>query len=519
MQRRAQGIVASRISIGGSTIQMSSDPASATKAVEACDAALASPLLLPAQILRRASLIRGRGIHRLVAGDTQAALADFALSDETAGSGEPLYRRSLGLGTQLLRAFAHHQAGRKDEAVAAARAAMAARPTHPETSLAAARIMLAATGDWDSYLGALRSLARYNPTAIQSLFGLAMVRGRFDEMLALQPHIVFAVPHTRDGSSGLSAELVGNFVSQIEIDGASAFALAALGRKAEAEAALAGIGRRIDEVLTEPTLPPGVTDRSTIRREVRRHRQFSLNEDRMRSRFAFWRKMTELRLLADTRPAEAATQAAAASLGANRLSLAIYEAIAAAHPDSRAEMAPRIEAARASVDATLASLATTNINQIADLLPEYENASRVSGYNGGSDGFFGTEGYMTRESAALPGARTVIFETDQGTAGTNWEMALLRAAELAVREGKSGLVVIDRRVLQKTLITTQYGREIDRDHEGFVAEVDVVFADPNALPAGLTTAGWRVLDAAEVVAQLAPVYRPAAAPANRRNRT
>jgi hypothetical protein len=345
-----------------------------------------------------------------------------------------------------------------------------------------------------------------------------MVRGRFDEMLALQPHIVFAVPETRDGSGSRNAELVGNFISQVEIDGASAFALAALGRKAEAEAALAGIGRRIEEVLTEPTLPPGVTDRSTIRREVRRHRQFTLNADRMRSRFAFWRKMTELRLLADTSPAEAATQAAAASLGANRLSLTIYEAIAAANPQSREAMTPRIEAARASIDATLAGLATTSIGQIADLMPESENASRVSGYNGGSDGFFGTEGYMTRESAALPGARTVIFETDQGTAGTNWEMALLRAAELAIAEGKSGLIVIDRRVLQKTLITTQYGREIDRDHEGFVAEVDVVFVDPNALPAGLTTAGWRVLDAAEVVAQLAPVYRPAAAE-GRRNRT
>jgi tetratricopeptide (TPR) repeat protein len=313
MNRRAASIFSLQIALSSIGMSTTSTTSMGGKGVEACDTALASPLLLPEHALRRASLTRGRGIHRLAVGDAQGALADFAASDELAGSGEPLYRRSLGLGTQVMRAYALNQAGRKDEAVAAARAAAAARPTNPELALAAARIVLAANGDWDGYLAALRGIARYNPDAVQSLFGLAMVRGRWDEMLALQPHIVFAVPHTRDGSGsgGTNAALAANFISQVEIDGASAFALAALGRKAQAEAALAGIGRRIDEALTEPTLPPGVTDRSTIRRETRRHRAFSLNADRMRARYGFWRKLTELRLLADARPAEAAVQAAA----------------------------------------------------------------------------------------------------------------------------------------------------------------------------------------------------------------
>jgi hypothetical protein len=515
MNRRAQSLFINPVILGAFNGRRVASTSMGARGVEVCDAALASPLLLPEHTLRRASLTRARGIYRLEAGDAQAALADFASSDEIAGADQPLYRRSVGLGTQLLRAYALHQAGRKDEAIAAARAAAAARPANPEVGLAAARIILAANGDWDGYIAALRGISRYNPTAIQSLFGLAMVRGRFDEMLALQPHIVFAVPATRDGAPALSSALAENFVSQLEIDGASAFALAVLGRKDAAEAALAGLTRRIDAALTEPTLPPGVTDRSTIRRELRRYRQLEMRADTIRARAGFWRKMTELRLLADARPAEAATQAAATPLGPNRLSLAIYEAIAAAHPASREAMAPRIAAARASTDATLASLATTNIALIGQLLPEAENASRVSGYNGGSQGFLGTEGYMSREAAALPGARTIIFATDQGTAGTNWEMALLRAAELAVADGKSGLIVIDRRVLQRTLVTTQYGREIDRDHEGFVAELDAVFVDPAALPAGLQTAGWRVLNAQEVIADLAPVYRQAR-PANAR---
>lgn len=520
LNRRAQSLFTTPLGYGGINMPVPVDAQFAAKGVSACEAALASPLLLLEHALRRASLIRARGIYRLAARDGSAALADFAASEEAAGTASPLYSRSLGLGTDLLRAYALHLAGRKDEAVAAARAAQAARPTSAELGIAAASVILAASGDWDAYSAASREVARYNPNAFLGLYTVALLRGRFDEAVALHPHIVLGVPSSRDGSlvGGTGALVATNFVARIDIDGTAAFALAELGQRERAEAELRSLSERVDSALTEPTLPPGETEQRSIRRELQRYRQISTRAAEGRARLASWRRMVDLRLMAsDGRAAEAAAAVIAQPVGGTRFGLSLYEAIAAAHPESRENLAPLIAAARRNVDSQLDGIAAFDLSELVRLLPEAENESRISGYGRGSDGFLGSEGFMSRQ-AAIPGARAVKFSTDQGTASTSSEMALLRAAEMAIEQNMRGFVILDRRVLQRTLVTTQYGREIDRDHEGFVAEIDVVFVNPDALPAGIASAPWRYLDAAEVRSRLAPVYvrRAPAAPRDRR---
>jgi hypothetical protein len=508
LHRRGESLFATPARFAGIDLPSRVDAQLAAKGVSACEAALASPLLLPEQNLRRASLVRARGIYRLAAGDGAAALADFAESRQVAGSADPLYLRSLGLGTDMLSAYALHLAGRKDEAVAAARAAHAARPTNAELGTAAAMLILAATGDWDAYAAASRDVARYNPPAFLGLYTVALLRGRFEEAVALQPHIVLGVPSTRDGTlvGGTAMLVAANFLTRIDIDGSAAFALAALGQRERAEAELRSLTERVDAALTEPRLPPGVTDQRSIRRELQRYRQISPHAANGRSRLASWRRMVDLQVMAaNGRAAEAATQVLAEPVGATRFGLSLYEAIAAADPGSRERLEPLIAAARRNVEGQLANLARLSLPEFVRLLPEAENESRVSGYNRGSDGFLGNEGFMSRE-AAIPGARTVKFSTDQGTASTNSEMALLRAAEMALEQNMSGFVVLDRRVLQRTLVTSQYGAEVSRDHEGFVAEIDVVFVNRDALPAGISAAPWRYIDAEDVRARLAPVY-------------
>jgi hypothetical protein len=399
---------------------------------------------------------------------------------------------------------------------------IAARPTDPELSAAAADIILAATGDWDVYTATLRGIAAYDPTVLMSLYPIAAVRGRFEEAAAIQPQIVLTVPSQRGGNlvGGRSPIVVGNFLTQIELDGSAAFALAATGQKARAEAGLRALADRVEADLTRPELPPGVTDRSTIRRELNRFEQLSPRAEEARTRVAFWRTLVDLRLMAaHGRAAEAATRVRTERIGQGIYALNIYEAVAAAHPASRAELEPLIAAARQAVDQSLARIAETDLSELGRRLPEAELATRVPAYEGGSDGILGNDGFMSR-AASIPGARTVKFQSDEGTAATNAEMALLRAAELARERNMAGFIILDRRVLQRTLVTRQYGAVIDTDHEGYIAELDVVFVNPDALPAGLEGAGWRFVDAEAVRSRLDPVYRRRpAAPANRRNRT
>ncbi|HYG28785.1 MAG TPA: hypothetical protein VD887_01070 [Allosphingosinicella sp.] len=521
MQRRARPIFSTMLPVLGTTIPRELTREAGAAGIKACDDALASPLLLPAYALRRASLLRARGLYRLAAREDQAALADFAASDEAAAAANDLYyRRSLGLGTALLRAYAHHLGGRRDDAVAGARAVLEARPTDPESGSAAADLILAATGDWDVYTQTVRGVARYDPGLLVPLYIVSTLRGRFEEALALQPQIVFGVPSTRGGSlvGGRGSLIANNFMTQLDIDGSGAFARAALGRRAEAEAEIAALAERVEAALRAPTPPAPEADQREYRRANDRYRQIEPRAEEARGRLAFWRRLVELRAMIDSgRAAEAAEQLTERPLGNSIYGLTIYEALARARPEARAMVEPRIEAARTAVQAQLARIAELGLSSLGRRLPESEDARRLPGYNGGSDGFLGGDGFMSRR-AVLEGARTVKFQSDDGTAATNAEMALLRAAELAQEQNKGGFIVLDRRVLQRTLVTRQYGAVIDTDHEGFVAELDVVFADANALPAGFEQSGWRFVDAADVIARLGPVYRRPA-DASRRRRT
>jgi hypothetical protein len=245
-----------------------------------------------------------------------------------------------------------------------------------------------------------------------------------------------------------------------------------------------------------------------IRRQTDRWTILSQRAKQARERLAVWQNLVRWRLMAaDGRAGEAAAEVLRAPPGGDGVALNLYETLAVAHPESRAQLDPIVAASRRYIQSELAQLATTNGAEIVSLLPEAELVSRVPGYNGGSDEFLGIggDGFMSRRSN-IPGARTVKFASDQGTPSTNSEMALLRAAELARARNMRGFILLDRRITERMSQTTMYGRVVDTDHEGFEAELDVLFVDPAALPAGFETAGWRVLDANEIYAQLAPLY-------------
>lgn len=95
----------------------------------ACDAALASPHLEPKYWLRRVNLLRSKAMHLVAAGDNVAALA--VLDEATAAAREPediFYRRSEGLGIEMVRAYIFARIGRRGEADALAMRLWEQRP-------------------------------------------------------------------------------------------------------------------------------------------------------------------------------------------------------------------------------------------------------------------------------------------------------------------------------------------------------------------------------------------------------
>jgi hypothetical protein len=119
--------------------------------------------------------------------------------------------------------------------------------------------------------------------------------------------------------------------------------------------------------------------------------------------------------------------------------------------------------------------------------------------------FWGTAGFRDRAMAEgpnkRPGARTVVFSGTVSPTMVTSEMALLRAAELAVAAGQRYLVILGSRQYQKQQQAYYGGSPIGSPSAaGFQSELDVVFT--NAAEA-------RAIEAATVFEALAPVYRPA----------
>lgn len=474
------------------------------KAIAACEAALNDPALLPAYVMRRASLIRARGIHRFAAGARDAAYADFDLAGRTAAPlGDGLYERSLAPGAQLLRAYGSLQAGAAEAAVTQSREAAAMRPIDTDFGQFAARIQLAANRDWDQYAATQRALARYDPSRLQSLLAFSFLRGRFEDVVALQPLLRFDLPEARGGYQlvGAADRHVDMLITRIQIEGIHAYALAALGRADEARQVLRTAEIRVERAMTRPPNAPG---RSTPSRDAmtlwRAHAPRGPEAD---AALARWRRFVDLRL----RVAAGETAGVAAELQRDMpphdpALLDILRALRRADPGPSAFSAREgeIEQTIASVISRLSAL---DLRTVLAGLPDAESSARQPHYDGGSDSsILMTEGgYMSR-AGPIEGSRTIKFTSTKGTEAMVAELAFLRAAELAREQGKSGFIVLGRRIISRTT-TMGYGNSFP---SGFEAEIDVVFVDPGAMPAGFEGQEWRVVEAEAIFPSLHRIY-------------
>lgn len=159
---------------------------------------------------------------------------------------------------------------------------------------------------------------------------------------------------------------------------------------------------------------------------------------------------------------------------------------------NRPSLAEGAKALREALNLKSAGVIGTNVTELAALLPEAEIQSRVPPYRE-SNGLFTVDGYR-QHGINDQGALTVSFRCYRCTGDMAEDAALIRAADLARRDGKNGFIILGRRVTKYSVTTTNYGVPARSDPNGFSAEFDVVFVDQLALPAVYAKSSWRVID-------------------------
>jgi len=481
--------------------------------VAACTHALADPKLLPAYRVRKSSLLRARAAYQLMRGDHRAAIADLDAS-EAAGAGADIwYQRSIGLTTRFLRAFAMIKSGDKAGGKALAIRVAEERPYFPYIGLAAAVLRASAGEDWNASVDSLRATARLNPAFVERLFNLALVEGRFADMIALRTQ---AMPTVPDLSGMNAAERLArirgaNIEDDSKLDGATAYALAATGRQAEADSLIALARARIGMIQ-----PPGPREdgRPPSRRSMDLYKIDQAQAAKGKAALDKWEKMIALRQRVVRRePVNALLEFRALRPTPDGAAADLLEEIGRAQPLRKPQVDAILTVLRASQQMVRESAATLDLRKLYNLLPVAERPDKVAAYDSGSETEFSFDinGFSTRRPS-FAGLTTIKFASMESPLAVVDELALLRAADLARRAGKKGFIVVARRAVQRSVYRAGFVSAARAHPEGHTVELDVLFVDPEALPPEFAPAPWRVVDADDVWGRLSGVYaRPAGA--------
>jgi hypothetical protein len=486
--------------------------------VMACDRALAQ---LPAQFwMRKASLLKARALHRLETADGAApALADLDLAREAVqGHDDPYAARSLGLSIDLVRALALRGSG---DAAAGSKLALETwgrRPFDRQTTTSAL-IVLGAEADSGELQRVMQGLARLNPVMVDLLYQLAFREGRYADAVRLFSQLS---PQQELGNLYASREEVADRDQRNRVTasrfwasrgGQTAYALAALGRPEEALAMLESARARLAKDTQDPP-PPAVTPQQD--RWANTLYALTANTNlKIRTEVppiidSWAREVAARNDVTQGRPEEVIKLFPTHQLLHHWASVELLTAVAAKMPSSATQVTSSAQALRKDLAKTDPLVPQAAALELWKTLPDPETSKRIPAYRKASLPMFGArkdlgEGGDGYSEIDQPGETAMLVRArgQRGTGSITAEMALLRAADLALQSGHKGLIILDRKDVHFT-ISNGYRT----DPNGYETELKVTFVDPSAPPPRFADAPWRVLDAQEIHAALSPLYPP-----------
>lgn len=484
--------------------------------VAACDDALANPSLEDRYWLRRVSLLRARAMHNLAAGDIDAAIAD--LDKAVAAAKDPqnvYYQRSLGLGIEFVRAYVLKMRGQTAKADAMALDLWRQRPYCREAALSALAVVGEAGGAQLEDLS--RGMAKIEPRMIDLLFLVEFDAGHFQEVIDLYPQLVPSQEPMRDQQYAFQMQQLGlrrkvqeeNF--WVERAGQTAYALAALGRTDEAEDMLYGARKRLER----ETAPDAAFLPDNLYSPRNKQLVSQVSDLKIRLAAAGGDKVTHWERLVQVRTQIARGDLIKAAEGIDKAVKGggapkeLFQAIVAKLEGGEALEQFKAELARRE-KANAEANRKEDLSTLFSALPEAEATDSIPPYREvDPPKFWAWDPVIYGYKTTLDGDGASIA-TRAGTIAKQvvGEMAMLQAADQALKAGKDGFVVVSRADIEHATVTTYYGMVMNTLPTGYSTDLKVDFVDRAHLPEKYAKAGWRVLDASAVRAALGPSYPP-----------
>lgn len=523
--------------------------------VAACTRALASPRLLPTQVLRKAHLLRARGTSHLQRGDLDLALLDLdaaeaALADRAA---DPFYQRSMGASLKLLRAIALAQQEKWAEATSLAMAVRDVRPYSLRLQnvsaaiLGAAPLTAGAASPWggmlrlDPEIGhrALQDEARRgNHAAVLRLAPTVDLKLDFLDPQVARPGFYtgypvaalnavlsgFAVANARAATGDVAgakrfrdalAEKVADRKAKLEaIRAATPPAPAPLAPAATAAASMPAAPAETPAATTPAPAAPAPATPAQVAVATGGPPPPAPPSDPIVTMAEQRLRQLDLRLAqVEGRTADAKALALSGALPMDAGTAEIFTALNAALPVKERlpviDLSTSTKAAEYSTRLQLLSLAP-----LALVAPETPRT--VIDYNKSRPNILGAlvGGALSMGTSLLGGIdRTDGFRSTPQTDGTIkveyvgntpseplvQEMTLLRAAETARAAGKWGFLIARRADYTRYMVTSQYGAEISRVPTGHKTELFIRYLDESEDPV-------RGFSAIGLIDALGPLY-------------
>lgn len=485
------------------------EPAAKGKAgVDACTEALAGPEL-ERFWARKVSLLRWRAIHAIEAGDTDSALTDLrATSAVAAANGaEAEYARSLGLSIKLLEAALLAKKGDQAGANRLAVEVADARPYSTNLVGFAAAILAADPGHDAAEDRVLTRFVALEPGArslrAESREWGASPEAAADDWLFLLESGASSLPRP---DTGMMPEYMRRLVERTEAGLPKTRdpyylvrAAVATARANRLETAKKLIGE-IDTRLAASASLATTGDAAQLTPEQRAQRIDALL---LRNAARYVTLAKGWVLLHEGKPTEArALLTAQTSIPVIPATFELIQRLKTAEPGvNLSGFDPAaLEGERASQ--RIQRAARLDLEKYAKALPTLDQTP-ANAYKRGT-----AAGYSDRAREDKAPGRTVLFTWNgSATPASVEEMAILRAAHVALEAGAKGFVIIDREDYKRFLVTTTYGVQTgDPTPAGFQTRLDIEYADPAAPPPAFAAQGERIFDATKVWTDLSGHY-------------
>lgn len=476
--------------------------------IQACDAALANPLLIDAYWRRRASLLQARALHQLGAKDNAGALATLDQADALlAQKHDPAMDRTLGLGNQVLRAVALYRDKHTDQAEALLAKVDASRPYSLTVAGATGGVRMIFNYSRADHTRLMRDRVRLDPHMLHTLFWLSLDFGEFEDALTYADALTFDLPRSHGGWTLVGGDRQYDLIEQrATTAGGRAYALSALGRDDEALKVMTAAKGDVDDAMQPP--PPPADGAKLSKRVQADYDARKAAGQKALTALTDWANAIRIRQLA-AKTAFSDVSAIGQPLGGDAV-IVRTDILRQFKPINLAE-ASAIQALITKIedgdDVDRRKALAMNLNELARTLPGASDADSLPKMRGEGLNIWRTnlEGYAIA-SAEDPALFNVRFSGLSAPKAALEEAAVLIAAREAQKRGKDGFILEAVQRISRSLTTySLYSyRPSGSSPAGYevrylVRPVDVATLTPEQ-------AKLRVIRVADVLGALQDVY-------------